>query len=217
MPKTTFFNLNESKRAAIEAAATKEFGAYGFYGARLNHIVTGAGIAKGSFYQYFDNLEDLYFHLLELYANQKLELIEEVLAQHEEADFFTKYRLIYLATLSFVKNVSDDVLLMSEHDAPGYHLNTNLYDQIRRRSEEKIFRPMIARAIDKGEITGDADFAFVVIANSSRMIQQYMRRSEGAGSMREIYRKGNKLDSVIERFINFLKAGLTGLPKDKES
>ena len=53
MPSTTFFNLPEAKRTIIEAAAIREFAAHGFEGAGVNAIVAGAGIAKGSFYQYF--------------------------------------------------------------------------------------------------------------------------------------------------------------------
>ena len=64
MPKQTFFNLNEDKRKRIEDSAIKEFAEYGFYGARLNNIVQNAGIAKGSFYQYFEDLDDLFLHLI---------------------------------------------------------------------------------------------------------------------------------------------------------
>ena len=216
VPKPTYFNLKESKRIAIEEAATREFGAYGFYGARLNRIVARAGIAKGSFYQYFDNLEDLYFHLLELYANQKLALINEVLSKHDEADFFTQYRLICMASVSFIKSVSDDVLLMSEQMAPDHHRDTNVRDRFRRRKEEELFQPLIARAIEKGEINSDADFAFVVVTNITYMIQQYLSRPAGVDSLGELLRKPRELDHAIEVFINFLKSGLTGQFKDKE-
>lgn len=91
-----------------------------------------------------------------------------------------------------------------------------LYDRFRRCNEENLYRPIIAGAIDKAEITSDANLAFVVITNSSRMIYQYILRSMGAESMGEIYRKDHKLDPVIELFINFLKVGLTDLPNDKE-
>jgi AcrR family transcriptional regulator len=215
VPKSTYFNLKESKRIAIEEAATREFGAYGFYGARLNRIVARAGIAKGSFYQYFDHLEDLYFHLLELYANQKLALINEVLSKHDEADFFTKFRLICMASVSFTKSVSDDALLMSEQMAPAHHRDTNLRDSFRRRKEEELFQPLIARAIVKGEINSDADFAFVLVTNITYMIQQYLSRSTGGDSVGELLRKPDDLDYAIEIFINFLESGLTNQIKDK--
>ena len=53
MPKDTFFNLPEDKRALICKVALEEFGEYTFDQASINRIVAKAGIAKGSFYQYF--------------------------------------------------------------------------------------------------------------------------------------------------------------------
>ena len=108
MPKTTFLNLEDKKRSTIEQAATREFAAYGFYGARLNRIVENAGIAKGSFYQYFEDLGDLYLHLLEQLIDQKLAVIQDTLAQQVEADFFTQYRLIFVASVRFLHRLSDD-------------------------------------------------------------------------------------------------------------
>ncbi|NIV34346.1 MAG: TetR family transcriptional regulator, partial [Anaerolineae bacterium] len=50
MPKDTFFNLPEDKRALICKVALEEFGEYAFDQASINRIVAKAGIAKGSFY-----------------------------------------------------------------------------------------------------------------------------------------------------------------------
>ena len=72
MPKPTFFNLKEAKRKKIEIVAIKEFAERGFHGARLNNIVQEAGIAKGSFYQYFSDLEDLYTHLIVTLTRKKM-------------------------------------------------------------------------------------------------------------------------------------------------
>jgi AcrR family transcriptional regulator len=216
VPKATYFNLKESKRIAIEEAATREFGTYGFYGARLNRIVARAGIAKGSFYQYFDHLEDLYFHLSELYVNQKLALIYEVLSKHDEADFFTKYRLICKASVSFTKSVSDDVLLMSEQMGPDHHRDADPRDRFRRRKEEELFKPLIAKAIDQGEINSDADLAFVVVTNITSMIQQYLSRPGSVYGVGDLLRKPHELEHAIDVFINFLKSGLAGQFKDME-
>ena len=94
MPKQTFFNLNADKRKRIEDAATKEFAEYGFHGARLNNIVQNAGIAKGSFYQYFEDLDDLFLHLIKTHIVLKLNAIQELLDQNNDADLFTKFAKI---------------------------------------------------------------------------------------------------------------------------
>ncbi len=64
MPKPTFHNLPEAKQARIMDAAAAEFAAYPFEAASVNRIVRAAGIAKGSFYQYFNDMVDLYRHLM---------------------------------------------------------------------------------------------------------------------------------------------------------
>lgn len=64
MPKPTFFKLPEDKRQRVLTAAIDEFASVPFEAASVNRIVRGAGIAKGSFYQYFDDLVDLYRHLI---------------------------------------------------------------------------------------------------------------------------------------------------------
>lgn len=64
MPKATFHNLSAEKRARIIDAALDEFAIHPLQSASVNRVVKAAGIAKGSFYQYFDGLEDLYRYLV---------------------------------------------------------------------------------------------------------------------------------------------------------
>ncbi|RDW16618.1 TetR/AcrR family transcriptional regulator [Oceanobacillus chungangensis] len=64
MPKQTFFNLPESKRHHLLEAAEKEFARAPLSEASIANIVKEACIARGSFYQYFEDKEDAYFFLL---------------------------------------------------------------------------------------------------------------------------------------------------------
>lgn len=65
MPKQTFFNLPDGKRHTLIEAAQKEFSQVPLMKASVANIIKMAGIPRGSFYQYFENLEDLYSYLLE--------------------------------------------------------------------------------------------------------------------------------------------------------
>lgn len=60
MPKPTFLNLPDEKRERITELALDEFSTYPYRQASLSRIVSRAGIAKGSMYQYFENKLDLY-------------------------------------------------------------------------------------------------------------------------------------------------------------
>lgn len=64
MPKQTFFNLPEEKRHNLIEAAQKEFSQVPLMKASVANIIKMAGIPRGSFYQYFENIEDLYNYLL---------------------------------------------------------------------------------------------------------------------------------------------------------
>ncbi|MBT2680497.1 TetR family transcriptional regulator [Bacillus sp. ISL-35] len=65
MPKQTFFNLPEQKMKTLLKAAEIEFTRVPFFEASIANIVKTASISRGSFYQYFEDKDDLYFYLLE--------------------------------------------------------------------------------------------------------------------------------------------------------
>lgn len=65
MPKQTFYNLPEQKRETLIRAAKKEFARAPFVEASIANIIKEAAIPRGSFYQYFEDKEDLYHYLLE--------------------------------------------------------------------------------------------------------------------------------------------------------
>jgi TetR/AcrR family transcriptional regulator len=77
MPKQTFFNLPPEKREAITQIAINEFAECEFNDVSISRIVERAGIAKGSFYQYFEDKKDLFFYLLDLAGKQKLDFLKE--------------------------------------------------------------------------------------------------------------------------------------------
>lgn len=65
LPKQTFFNLSQQKIHTLIEAAEKEFARVPLFEASIANIIKTAGIPRGSFYQYFEDKEDLYSYLLE--------------------------------------------------------------------------------------------------------------------------------------------------------
>ncbi|ERH24742.1 transcriptional regulator, TetR family [Actinomyces johnsonii F0542] len=89
MPRSTFFNLPEDKRARVVKALKAEFAARPYVRASVDRVIGAAGVSKGSFYQYFDNKEDAYAHLVRELVSASVDLagaavseapFEEVLA-----------------------------------------------------------------------------------------------------------------------------------------
>lgn len=66
MPKDTFYNLNKEKQERIIACLKEVFKNKTIFEANVKEIVEKLDIARGSFYQYFEDLEDAYFMLLDL-------------------------------------------------------------------------------------------------------------------------------------------------------
>jgi AcrR family transcriptional regulator len=71
MPHQTFFNLPEEKRQQILQVVINEFAENDYDQVSISRIVQRAGIAKGSFYQYFADKDDLYGYVLGLLAEAK--------------------------------------------------------------------------------------------------------------------------------------------------
>ena len=64
MPKKTFLNLPQEKQQRILETCKKEFEEKPLFQASVSDIVNTLGIARGSFYQYFENLEECFFTIL---------------------------------------------------------------------------------------------------------------------------------------------------------
>ena len=107
LPKETFFNLPEEKRERVIEAAIEEFAVYPFHQARITAIADNAGIAKGSFYQYFEDKKDLYKYIIELLVERKLTYINlDMMVNREKYSFFELLREVYLSGIRFAKENS---------------------------------------------------------------------------------------------------------------
>lgn len=95
MPKETFLNLPEDKRRRILDVAIEAFAESNYRNVSISRLVAQAGIAKGSFYQYFEDKKDLYLYLLELAAEEKLAFLQAQEPPDPEMDIFAYLRWLY--------------------------------------------------------------------------------------------------------------------------
>ena len=100
MPTSTFFNLPDSKRQIILDIAIDEFAGNDYDVASISRVVERAGIAKGSFYQYFADKRDLYYYLLELAATEKNSFFQSHPLEPGE-DLFAYIRHLFRVGLRF--------------------------------------------------------------------------------------------------------------------
>lgn len=81
MPTDTFFRLPEEKRSRILESAWEEFTSAPYPDVSINRIIGHAAIPRGSFYQYFEDKNDLFFFLMDQSRSQFLSLFNEQLAR----------------------------------------------------------------------------------------------------------------------------------------
>lgn len=83
MPTKTFLNLPNEKKSHLIESALKEFTHHTLMDASINKIIQDAKIPRGSFYQYFENKEDLYFYT---FATVKESIAEGVYKTIQKTD-----------------------------------------------------------------------------------------------------------------------------------
>lgn len=83
----TFTNLPQDRQEAVVMAAAEEFALKDYESASLSEIVKKLGLAKGSFYRYFDSKLSLYRYVLNYGLQLRLQHEGKVL-QKPHDDFF---------------------------------------------------------------------------------------------------------------------------------
>lgn len=64
MAKPTFYNLPKEKQEQVLAACQREFEEHSHAEAKVSRIINDLSIARGSFYQYFEDITDAYMTVL---------------------------------------------------------------------------------------------------------------------------------------------------------
>lgn len=93
MPTKTFFHLPKEKQQRLLDAAKTEFSRASLREASIANIVKLAEIPRGSFYQYFEDKEDLYFYYFDnLRRDSKRDLEKEIdAAEGDLVEGFDRY------------------------------------------------------------------------------------------------------------------------------
>ena len=90
MPTDTFFRLPEEKRTRILEGAWSEFTAVPYAEASINRIVQTSRIPRGSFYQYFEDKNDLFLTLIDEIRDRFLDLFHDTL-ERSGGDLFAMH------------------------------------------------------------------------------------------------------------------------------
>lgn len=204
MPKETFFNLPQEKRERIEASAIKEFRNYYFDASSVNRIVEDSGIAKGSFYQYFEDKKDLYKHIVNIIIQRKLEYMTPTLSNPMGLDIFSLIREMYVSGLNFALN-NPDLLEISNKllSNPNHEMYKEIIEENKDKSDQ-VFHKLLKMAEERGEIRSGLDLTLVSYLLTSLNISvsdYYLKRNDPKGYSEDLL-------VAVDRFIDVVKYGI---------
>jgi AcrR family transcriptional regulator len=175
MPKKTFINLDKNKQDAFVNAFLREFTIHRYDDASVSSVLKELGLAKGSFYQYFENKKDLFLYLVQLLSETKLGYMEHINRSNFN-DFWDYWKAMYKEGIHF----DSEQPLMSNF---GYRMFETMNSptlkpllvQFQQQGLTSI-KTMIQPEIDSGAFRKDIDpdrMAFFII-NSSRELMEFM-------------------------------------------
>lgn len=181
MPKETFFNLNEEKRQKIIRAAIDQIAEFHYSKVTINSIVKAAKIPKGSFYQYFENKDDLYTYLFTDFGDTKLDLFEGLKLKIPKIDF-KEYMIEYIKELKRLEFSNDQITHLKKeflNECPQ-HIKKEIF-KIEMPKSLKAFKEVIEAYVHKGEFRKDLDAkiaAYVMVMSISNLEHYDLGESE---------------------------------------
>jgi AcrR family transcriptional regulator len=220
MPKPTFYNLPHEKRQLIENVAIEEFADKSLQTASVNAIVSNAGIAKGSFYQYFENLEDLYNHILELVKDCKLALISTLPLPANNLDTFRYLQGLLQIDLAF--ELKHPLLSKVERRHNFENPITSSIDPEtgQRLSGDGRFHAFLSQGILHDDIATwvDTDMAAYVLGVVSRWFSPYLleRMEQDNGKPVDVnldVSQDPHLQDLLQNLMDLLMAGMARDPQ----
>lgn len=209
MPKQTFFNLPQEKRATIFNAAVEEFAEYGLENASTNRIVKNSGIAKGSFYQYFEDKQDVFMYLLSVVEQEEMEFFKGKHPPDQNMDTFQYFRWMVKTGMEFglahprVIQAAWRVLL-----GDGLYYGKNFAEY--RQKTTQALTTMIEQAIERGEVdpSVDVELAVMIMETWSNAITTYVL-SEGTKQKDMLkWMRSRKTQETIDKLLYVMEYGL---------
>jgi AcrR family transcriptional regulator len=209
MPKQTFLNLPEEKRKVIIDAAIEEFAEYGLENASTNRIVANSGISKGSFYQYFEDKQDVFMHLLTVIEHEKVEYFKGKHPPSTNMDTFGYFRWMIKAGMEF--NTTHPLLTQAISRVlfgEGMYYG-NTFADVRERTAQAL-KVMIEQAIANGEVdpSVDVELAAMIMETWSNAISSYIL-NEGM-KQKDILKwvRSAKVQERVDKMLYVMEYGL---------
>jgi AcrR family transcriptional regulator len=213
MPNKTFENLSDEKKEAVIQAALKEFTVHDYDSASLNDIITEIGIAKGSFYRYFNNKRDLYDYLIEYGLEKKFNYVSKIMNSADDL-----FDFILNITNSYVKFSIENIPLAAFMLKASFSDTTVRDNYLFLKDGKKVLMDKIILSQQKGVLSSrfSVDFIYfcimeLLLSSSNYLKETYFGGREFQMHLPKALPENRKIDHDIGAFyqqlVSFLKNG----------
>ena len=214
MPTQTFFNLPEEKRERIIDAAIKEFSEFPFHKASIARIIEEAEIPRGSFYQYFADLKDLYKHIFDVIGNEKIKYLYNIMDSLDEMATFKVIKEMYIAGIKFAMDHPKLAAVGNNFFREDDSFKREIFGDAEEKSLD-FFENFLVRGQKRGEVKKDIDVkiaAFMIHTLNMEIFNYYQRQNKESNPFHnlEAYLK------LIEKMLTVLEGGLRTEKKEVE-
>jgi len=159
LPKKTFFNLPKNKKEKIIKAAKEEFGKKSFSEASVAGIIEEADIPRGSFYQYFSDLKDLYKYIMKQIMKKKINYFNNILQDMQNKNTFKLLKQLYRLGIKFAEENPLLTAIGNNFFQENSKFKEDIYEGFSRQTLN-FYEEIIKKGIKRGEINKNINIEF---------------------------------------------------------
>jgi AcrR family transcriptional regulator len=214
MPNDTFFNLPAEKRQRITEVALREFANKPYNQVSVSGIARQADIAKGSLYQYFENKKELFFYLVHLASQLKLDFLKKQREDIDWSDFFDGYRELLVQSTNFeIENPLYSKLLEQAVSSP--HID-ELFSETKKEAAG-FMQPLLEQSLQSGQLRTDipADMLAFFFNTVTAQFGEFLAYKAGFQDWTDVLYEDNReavlsleLSQHINNLIKLLRNGM---------
>lgn len=212
----TFKNLPAERKAEIINACLEEFALHDYEVASLSNIVARLGLAKGSFYRYFDSKKSLYLFLLNHCIETRIQHDAHIIDRGEQ-EFFELMVQHFAAKISYDKQFPlQSAFLFNVMNEKNNDELGNIQSDSRKKVLE-VIKGMVTDWMNRGELRSDigTDTMAFLVLNTQFSIFDYVTITYGIDIRKNIRERrilhdipDEELLNVCRQFVDILKNGI---------
>lgn len=221
MPKDTFNNLPDEKRNHIINIAVEEFAENTYHAASISKIVRKAKIAKGSFYQYFEDKKAFYRYLVHMATEEKLNIVKKLPTPDPSSGLFDYMRWQFLTQVLFELERPQLAKILYRAFIEEIPF-PDITEELRRRGTTQFFKQLFSQGVLHGKVAPwvDPDVAgFLTEVVFYQFGKYYIERLKltKADLQDDSFFERQDAQSLLSNLMDILESGMKRGPNQLEN